>query len=206
MALQVIGAGFGRTGTLSLRLALEQLGFGPCYHMFEVFAHPEHNATWEAAARGEPVDWAAFLGPYGAAVDWPVCHFWRELAEAFPQAKFILTERDPEKWYTSISKTIIPAITSGRVPDDPGRQAQLKMAGLVITQKTFENRFDKDHVIAVYKRHNAAVKAALPKERLLVTDSLEGWGPICAFLGVPVPATPFPKTNSTDEFRAMVQL
>jgi hypothetical protein len=80
------------------------------------------------------------------------------------------------------------------------------MAGLVITQKTFENRFDKDHVIAVYKRHNAAVKAALPKERLLVTDSLEGWGPICAFLGVPVPATPFPKTNSTDEFRAMVQL
>jgi hypothetical protein len=111
MGLQVIGAGFGRTGTMSLKLALEQLGFGPCYHMMEVFAHPEHNAVWEGATLGQPTDWPAFLAPYRAAVDWPVCNFWRELAVVFPDAKFILTERDPEKWYNSISQTIIPAMT-----------------------------------------------------------------------------------------------
>lgn len=206
MALQVIGAGFGRTGTMSLKLALEQLGFAPCYHMVEVFARPEHSAIWEAAARGAPTDWGAFLSPYGAAVDWPVAHFWRELAEAFPDAKFILTERDPEKWYKSMSQTIIAAMMLDRVPDDPARAAQAKMTHLVITQKTFDSNFEKDHVIAVYKQHNAAVKASLPPSRLLVTDSPDGWGPICKFLGLPIPATPFPKTNSTDEFRAMVRL
>ena len=206
MSLQVIGAGFGRTGTMSLKLALEQLGFGPCYHMMEVFAHPEHNAVWEAATLGKPTDWPAFLAPYRAAVDWPVCNFWRELADVFPDAKFILTERDPEKWYNSISQTIIPAMTRKDEPDDPVRKAQAKMGKLVVNETVFGNRFDKEHVIAVYKRHNEEVKATLPRARLLVCDSPDGWGPLCEFLGVPQPATPFPKTNSTDEFRARAHL
>jgi len=206
MTLRVIGAGFGRTGTLSLKLALEQLGFAPCYHMIEVFGHPEHNAVWEGAAEGKPTDWKGFLAPYGAGVDWPICHFWRELAGVFPDAKFILTERDPEAWYKSISQTIIAAMTRKVESPDPIRQAQANMGKLIVAEQTFGGRYDKDHVLAVYRRHNQEVKDTLPRSRLLVTDSPEGWGPLCEFLGVPVPAVPFPKTNSTEEFRARAAL
>jgi hypothetical protein len=206
MSLKVIGAGFGRTGTMSLKFALEQLGFAPCYHMIEVFSHPEHNAIWEGAAEGKPTDWKSFLGPYGAAVDWPVCHFWRELAEVFPDAKFILTERDEEAWYKSISQTIIASMIRAGEPDDPVRKSQARMGKLIVAEKAFGNRFDKDHIIATYRRHNQAVKDALPRSRLLVYDTPQGWGPLCEFLGVPVPATPFPKTNSTEEFRTRAHL
>lgn len=206
MALQVIGAGFGRTGTFSLRTALEQLGFAPCYHMVDVFAHPEHNAVWEGAADGKPTDWNSFFAPYGAAVDWPVCNFWRELSVVYPEAKFILTERDPEAWYKSMSQTIIASMTREGEPDDPVRRAQARMGRRVVSEMAFGNRLDKDHVIAVYKRHNQDVKDTLPASRLLVTDSPDGWEPLCRFLGVPVPATAFPKTNSTDEFRARARL
>ncbi|HEY1630496.1 MAG TPA: sulfotransferase [Rhizomicrobium sp.] len=204
--MQIIGAGFGRTGTFSLKLALEQLGFGPCYHMVEVFGHPDHNEVWENAALGKPVDWKGFLAPYPAGVDWPICHFWRELSGVYPDAKFILTERDPETWYASISRTIIASLTRKFESDDPVRLKQARMGKLIVGEQAFGDRYDKDHIIAVYKRHNQAVKDALPASRLLVTDSLEGWGPLCKFLGVPVPDAPFPKTNSTEEFRARAQL
>jgi Sulfotransferase domain len=206
MTIQVIGAGFGRTGTLSLKAALEQLGLAPCYHMVEVFAHPDHNAVWEGAAEGKPTDWKSFLAPYPAGVDWPICHFWRELAGVFPDAKFILTERDPEAWYKSISETIIASMTRTTESDDPVRIKQARMGKLIVAEQVFGNRFDKDHVIAVYKRHNQEVKDTLPRSRLLVYDTPQGWGPLCEFLGKPVPQTPFPKTNSTAEFRARAQL
>jgi hypothetical protein len=173
--------------------------------MLEVFGHPEHNAVWQGAAEGDPTDWKSFLTPYPAGVDWPICNFWRELADVFPDAKFILTERDPEAWYKSISQTIIPAMQRD-APADPVRGAQARMGKVVISEKVFGNRFDKDHVIAVYKKHNAEVKAGLPRSRLLVYDTPQGWGPLCEFLGVAIPATGFPKTNSTDEFRTRAQL
>src|SRR5262249_26782272 len=126
MGLKVIGAGFGRTGTHSLKIALEMLGFAPCYHMVEVFTHPGHSEAWEAAARGEAIDWDAVIGPYRAAVDWPSSYFWREHARMFPDAKIILTERDPEAWYKSISQTIFEFMA--REVDDaklePIRRAQ----------------------------------------------------------------------------------
>jgi hypothetical protein len=206
MTLQVIGAGFGRTGTKSLKLALEQLGFAPCYHMVEVFGHPDHNEIWEGAALGKPTDWKGFLAPYRAGVDWPICHFWRELAGIFPDAKFILTERDPEAWYKSISQTIIASMERKDEPADPVRRRQVRMGRLIVSEKTFGGRIDKDHVIAVYRRHNQDVKDTLPASRLLVTDSPEGWGPLCEFLDVPVPDMAFPRTNSTQEFRARAAL
>ncbi len=206
MTMQVIGAGFGRTGPMSLKLALEQLGYAPCYHMVEVFGHPEHNAVWEQAALGHSPDWKSFLAPYQAGVDWPICHFWRELADVFPDAKFILTERDPEAWYASISQTITPSMTRDLVHTDPVRAAQSKMGKLLVGEKALGGRFDKDHVIAVYKRHNQEVKDTLPRSRLLVYDAPEGWEPLCKFLGKPVPAMPFLKTNSTAEFRARASL
>jgi hypothetical protein len=206
MALDVIGAGFGRTGTLSLKLALEHLGFSPCYHMVEVFSHPGHAAIWDRAARGEPVNWNTLLAGYRAGVDWPICHFWREMAEQYPQAKFILTEREPESWYKSISKTILASLDQDSDPTDPEMRARRKMINYLIRDKTFRGGLDKDSVIAVYKRHNQQVKDTLPRSRLLVYDTPQGWGPLCEFLKVAVPAAPFPKTNSTEEFRARAKL
>lgn len=204
MALQVIGAGFGRTGTLSLKTALEMLGFSPCYHMMEVFQNPSHIRVWDDAAHGQPMDWKAFLGSYRAAVDWPVCHFWRELREAFPNAKFLLTERDPESWYKSFSQTIqaVLQIDLENVTD-PLRLEHAGMARYMIGELTFGNDYTKENVIAAYKAHNEAVKQAFGKD-LLVYDVKQGWGPLCAWLGVAVPAAEFPRTNTTEDFLARI--
>lgn len=194
MPLSVIGAGYGRTGTLSLKLALEQLGFGPCYHMVEVLKNPKAPGDWEAAADGRPVDWEDIFAGYGATVDWPSATFYRELAEAYPDAKVVLTVRDPEAWFASTQATIFKPDFSD--PDDPFQRMVLKVIG-----DLFDRRMhDKAHVIEVFNRHNEAVRRAIPPERLLVYDLAEGWNPLCAFLGVPVPETPMPKVNSTQEF------
>jgi len=206
MSLKIIGAGFGRTGTKSLKAALEMLGFGPCYHMVEVFQNPDHTAIWNDAVAGTPPDWRDFMNGYRAGVDWPVCHFWREMAEAFPQAKILLTERDADAWYDSISQTIFEQL--GRVEelaDVPVFGPQTRMAHTMLVDKTFGGRLDRDHVIAVYKAHNESVKRAVPPERLLVHDVSQGWEPLCAFLGVDVPDAAFPRTNSTEEFRALIR-
>ncbi len=206
MALSVIGAGFGRTGTLSLRVALEQLGSRPCYHMVEVFRHPEHIGVWERAGRGEPVDWEAELfAGYGSAVDWPVCTFYRQLAERYPAAKVVLTVRDLEGWHRSCMDTIFPAVADTPLGDDPVARAQAAMARRIIGEGTFGGRAeDPAHAIAVHERHVAEVKRTIPPERLLVFEVAQGWGPLCRFLGKPVPEAPFPRVNSTDEFRQMV--
>ena len=203
MSLEIIGAGFGRTGTRSLQIALQEIGFGPCYHMMELFEHPEHAPVWHGAADGAPTDWRALLDGYRAAVDWPACYFWRELMAEFPNAKVLLTERDPESWYNSISRTIFEIIArADAMADDPVRGPQIRMSRYVVRDKTFGGNIDKDHVLAVYKAHNEAVKREVPPEKLLVYDVKEGWEPLCAFLDVPVPDTEFPRTNSAEEFRA----
>jgi Sulfotransferase domain len=204
MSLKIIGAGFGRTGTHSLKIALETLGFAPCYHMVEVFSHPGHSEEWEAAAEGKAIDWNALLGPYGAAVDWPASYFWRELMVLYPDAKIILTERDPQAWYKSISQTIFDFMMR-EVDDsklDPIRRAQRRMGQYIVGEKTFGGRFDKAHVLDVYRRNGEAVRRAVPAGRLLEFDAPQGWKPLCEFLGVKVPETPFPLTNTTEEFRA----
>lgn len=195
MPLSVIGAGFGRTGTLSLKLALEQLGFGPCYHMMEVFKTPQAAGWWEDVADGKPADWEKIFEGYGATVDWPAATFWRELAQAYPQAKVILSLRDPEAWFASTQATIFKA----RHDEDghPFARMILKVIG-----DLFDRRMqDKDHVIEVYNRHNETVRRLIPSERLLVYNAAEGWEPLCAFLGVPVPAAPMPKVNTTEDFQ-----
>jgi len=194
MTLSVIGAGFGRTGTLSLKLALEQLGFGACYHMVEVFRNPKAPGYWEAAADGQPVDWDEVFADYGATVDWPSATFWRELAEAYPSAKVVLTLRDPEAWFASTQATIFK-----RGWDDPTDPFQ-RMVSKVIGRLFDQRMHDKDHVIEVYNRHNATVQQVIPPERLLVYNLTEGWAPLCAFLGVAEPDTPMPKVNTSEDF------
>jgi hypothetical protein len=198
MALQVIGAGFGRTGTLSLKLALEQLGFGPCHHMLEVFAHPESIPLWIAAADGRP-DWDAIFQDYGSAVDWPTATFYRELAEHYPDAKVILTERDPESWFASTQATIFGL----DLPPD-SQDPWTVMVGKVIGELFEGCMHDKETVISVFQAHNARVREVIPPERLLVYQVSEGWAPLCAFLGVPVPEAPMPKVNTTEEFQAHI--
>lgn len=204
MALAVIGAGFGRTGTLSLKVALEQLGLGPCYHMSEVFAHPAHAGLWLDATEGRRVPWDRLFEGYAATVDWPSCAFWRELAEREPEAKVILTVRDPVAWHESVRKTIYYAMTRELPPDAPDQaHTHLAMVQRLILEKTFDGRLeDREHAIRVYQAHVEEVRRALPSERLLVYEVAEGWEPLCRFLERPVPAESFPRVNTTDEFRA----
>lgn len=199
MTLKVIGAGFGRTGTNTLREVLNSLGFGPCYHMYEVIPHPDRIAAWQVIAEGGTPDWDVLFEGYNSAVDWPAARFWRELSEHFPDAKIILSERDPEAWYKSINKTILETF---RMTDAPDEFAVLRgMTRKLIFEDTFGGNIEnKDHVIDVYKKNSADVRAAFGPDRLLTFDPNEGWDPLCAFLGVAVPDEPFPHTNTTAEF------
>ncbi len=202
MAIEVIGAGFGRTGTLSLKHALEMLGFAKCYHMLEVHQNPGHRALWSAAHRGEPVDWAALFEGYRASVDWPSCNFWRQQLAAFPDARVLLSRRDPDRWYESVMNTIYASSKAGLEADDEATRAAAKWAFEIIWDPLFGGRMDDaGHVKAVYQRHNQDIIDSVPAERLLVFEAAEGWEPLCRFLGVPVPDEPYPRVNTTEEFR-----
>ncbi len=206
MGLAVINPGFGRTGTLSLKLALEQLGFGPCHHMEEVFQKPEQVPHWERAAKHEPVDWNAVFDGYRAQVDWPGAHVWRDLLVAFPDAKVVMSVRPEDKWWNSFSGTILKLFqTHDGMPLPPHVRAMLGAADAMIIQQTFGGRADdRDTAIAAFRKRLADVKATVPADRLLVFDVAQGWEPLCAFLGVPVPDTPFPHRNTTTEFWEIV--
>ena len=194
MSLNVFGMGFGRTGTESLKTALEILGQGPCYHMFEVLPLQERVDTWVGLIKGEQPDWDATFAGYNASVDWPGAHFWKEIAAHNPDAKLILTIRDAEQWYESIAATILPLLRSSSENPD-------SLANRMFISGCFEGNIDdRSHVIDVFNRHNAAVRAAFGPDRLLVYDLGSGWEPLCAHLGLDVPDVPYPHGNSADEF------
>jgi hypothetical protein len=216
--VRIIGAGFGRTGTMSLKVALEKLGFDPCYHMTEVFAHPEHTGFWISAWRGEPADWEGVLGEYEAAVDWPACTFYKELMERHPDARVILSVRDPGRWYESVRNTIYEL--SVVIPRHPlyrigytlvsllvfRGSRRFNLADEIIWQGTFDGRFEeRAYAIEVFERHNAEVRQNVPADRLLVFDVKDSWEPLCEFLGVEEPDEPFPHTNDTAEMRRRVR-
>ncbi len=196
MKLHVVGAGLGRTGTNSLKVALERLLGAPCYHMMEVFQHPEHIPLWRAAARGEMPDWNALFADYAAAVDWPAAAFWPELSAAFPDALVLLSVRDPQSWWQSASETIFPSLREQR-----GTEWH------TMVDDVFEARFtraldDRAAAIAELERHNARVRASVPARRLLEWRAADGWAPLCAALGVPIPNEPFPHTNTRADWQA----
>jgi len=203
MGLRVVGAGLGRTGTHSLKIALERLLGGPCYHMLEVFGHPEHVPLWQQASVGSAVAWDAIFGDFAASVDWPASAFWAEQAAAYPDAIILLSTRDADSWWKSASNTIFEAM-AGTAPPEMGDWHQM-----VLT--LFERRFtpqwqDENAAIAAYERHNADVRANAPADRLIEWHPGDGWGPLCTALGTAQPDEPFPHVNSTSEFRAMVGL
>jgi hypothetical protein len=210
--MRVIGVGFGRTGTASLKAALERVGFGPCYHMFDVIDEPVRARAWLAAAEGRAPDWDAMFAGFASTVDWPAAAFWRDLVAAYPEAKVILTVRDPRRWYDSAAQTIFRA--AGRSRSGPARiilwlvtVAQppfrdfIAMTRAVMVDRVFDGRIDnRDYAIAVFDRHIADVRETVAANRLLVFDVAQGSAPLCAFLGTPVPAEPFPHVNDAAEF------
>lgn len=197
MSLAVIGAGFGRTGTESMKLALETLGLGPCYHMKEVLPYPERIALWRSAARGDLPDWDEAFAGYVSTVDWPAAYFWRELGAFYPDAKIVLTVRDADSWFESMDKTIFPVLRQSTDPDSVGNR--------LIGQRVFGGRFDREHAIAVYERNIAEVEAAFTDERLLTFRIGDGWEPLCRFLDRPVPDEPYPHRNRPGAFHRTME-
>jgi hypothetical protein len=197
MALAVIGAGLGRTATFSLKFALEHLGVGPCYHMSEVFAGARRNVPlWLQAVQGKP-SWDEIFDGFKSTTDYPACTYWRELAGYYPDAKVILTVRDPDSWFESVSETIFSEQMQGRLAGTP---VGAMMKGVVFD--AFDGRVqDRAFMTDWFERRNQQVIDSLSRERLLVFSPKEGWKPLCAFLGVPVPDAPFPRVNSRDEIR-----
>jgi hypothetical protein len=196
--MQIIGAGFGRTGTMSLTAALEQLDHDPCYHMLEVFKHPSHISRWQAAADGEDINWQDFLGSYKAGLDYPISAFYKELMQAFPDAKVILTVRDPQRWYESTLQTIYQgtAVPGWLLSIIPFFRNMNRMVKSAVWDRLFDGRFeDREHAISVFNEHIAEVKRTVPKDKLLVFAVRDGWVPLCDFLGVPIPETEFPHVN-----------
>jgi hypothetical protein len=198
MELKVVGAGVGRTGTLSLKTGLEQLTGQPCYHMLEVFAHPEHVAMWREAAEGGKVDWATMLDPYGSTSDFPACLFWPEILEASPGAVVVLSTRsDAEAWWESASNTIF-AIAGSELP--PEMADWFEMWRAVASARFTADWTDKDAAIAAYERHNAEVRASVPSRNLVDWQARDGWEPLCDALDMDVPDEPFPHLNTREDF------
>lgn len=203
MRLQIIGSGFGRTGTMSTKMALEQLGFGPCHHMVEVMGNPEQPAKWAALAQGEDVDWSEVFDGYNSQIDFPGASVWHELSIAFPEAKVIHTERPEDEWWDSYSATIRKFFIHRKSIALPPPVADIfeNMDKLVI-QGVFGG-LERESSIAAYRRNNEKVRATIPAEKLLVFTPSDGWDPLCRFLGVPVPASNFPRSNAREEFWAL---
>jgi len=214
--VKVIGAGFGRTGTRALKAALERLGFGPCYHMATVIEEPRRIRQWLAIGEGSAPNWDEVFAGFQSAMDWPAAAYWRELSLYYPGAQVILSVRDVEAWYESVSATIFESALAERRPLPAHRRVVRwlvarrapdfalypRMARATVMDRIFDGRIDeRAHVVSVFERHIAEVRAAIPADRLLVFDVREGWAPLCRFLACPVPDEPFPQTNERNAFR-----
>ena len=203
--LKIIGAGFGRTGTSSLTIALEQLGFGRCYHFRNMLAD-WHVPRWRDILEGSPPDWDALFRSYGSTADFPCAAFYRELAAHYPDAKVLLSTRNPGDWYSSTRDTLLP-LRRALPTWLPPFGLIAKVTDKLLWQGAFGGRFDdREYMLARFARHLAEVRAAIPAERLLVFDVREGWEPLCKFLGVPVPSTPFPRVNDSAHMRRIIWL
>ena len=209
MALKVIGAGFGRTGTLSMKAALEKLGYLKTHHMLDVSPNKQQTEYWHQIAMGEPPDWDAVFAGYEASVDFPSCSYYKDLLAHYPEAKVVLTIRDPDRWYTSASNTIFaignatPTWAKKLVP----RIRQItQMVDGTVWNRVFNGRFeDEAYAKQVFRDHIEQVKVDVPADKLLIFEVKDGWEPLCAFLDKDVPDTPFPHANDTEQFKKFIR-
>ncbi|MCP4643186.1 MAG: sulfotransferase family protein [bacterium] len=195
--LMLIGAAYPRTGTMSVKRALEFLGLGRCYHMSDVWVNPDHVPVWNAAYDGHMPDWRTLLAGYAATLDTPACLFWKELAAAYPEAKVLLLQRDPDTWYESMRSTVYQTVMGPDGNNDPA----LRMVRRILFDQTMAGRFeDREFAKATYRRYCERVKEDVPDDRLLVYEVSQGWEPLCSFLGYDVPDEAFPRANTRAEF------
>jgi hypothetical protein len=199
MTMKVIGAGVGRTGTYSLKLALNRLGVGPCHHMEEVLHNMPVQVPLWVDAIADKADWSTIYAGYESAVDWPTACFFRELAEEYSTARFVLTRRDPQRWVDSFGATIYKLLGQRHEAPEEVRD-WLEMAHDVIAKTGFPMGLGGEELAAAFEAHNKAVIEAIPADRLLVYEVKQGWKPLCEFLDVPVPDEDFPRTNHREEF------
>jgi hypothetical protein len=207
VALRIVGAGLGRTGTASLKAALEQLLGAPCYHMFELIEHPEGIEQWEEAVAGDAVDWGQLLGGYAATVDWPAAAFWREILAANPDAFVLLSTRDTaEKWWASMEQTIVRALAADVPTDRPDWARRRAMNVAMMRARLTPGWPDREATIDAYERHNAAVRSEVPAGRLIDWRPGDGWEPICNALGIAIPQQEFPHQNDAAAFRDRLEV
>jgi hypothetical protein len=200
--MNVIGVGFGRTGTLSLKAALETLGEGPCAHMMPLIGDEDRSALFTQAALGDDAALDKALDGYRSTVDWPGVFFWKQLVAKYPDAKVLLTVRDPDKWYESAERTIWKATNQ---PTPPHMRNFRQMCDATNWEGMFHGRFgDRAYAIKVFTEHNDEVRRTVPASRLLEYEVSQGWEPLCAFLGVDVPDEPFPRLNDTAAFQQRI--
>lgn len=202
MALRVIGSGFGRTGTMSTKIALEQLGFGPCHHMVEVMGNDTQPPHWRKLANGDQVDWSVVFKGYNSQVDFPGAAYWHEIFEAFPDARVIHTERPEEDWWASFSKTIGKFFRLRESLELPPHIAAVFETMDQLLIQDFLGGLDRETAIKAYRRNNEKVRATVPEDRLLIFTPSDGWKPLCGFLQVPTPEGDFPRSHVRDEFWA----
>jgi hypothetical protein len=203
--MKIIGAGFGRSGTMSLKSALEQLGCGPCYHMKITLFRYDHMRFFMRAWSGKKVNWERFFRRYNSVVDWPACSFYKDLMKEFPDARVLLNVREPEAWYDSMKETIF-AIQPAFPFWFP--KVVWKMHDEIIWKGSLKGVFeDRQKAIAVYREYIEDVKKTVPPDRLLVYEVKEGWKPLCDFLDVPVPVRKsFPHINERKSFKQLILL
>jgi 8-oxo-dGTP pyrophosphatase MutT (NUDIX family) len=195
--LQVVGAGLPRTGTNSLKAALERLLGGPCYHMLEVFEHLDHAPMWRRALAGDATGWQEAIQGYVAAVDWPESAIWQQVAEANPAAQVLLsTRKDAETWWSSVDATIMRVLRGDAGETDPEWNAMARE----LFEQTGLRDGDPEGSMAAYERHNAEVRASVPPERLVEWHPGDGWEPLCSALDLPVPDEPFPHLNTREDW------
>ncbi|MXO51218.1 hypothetical protein GRI42_07860 [Erythrobacter gaetbuli] len=199
MALKVIGAGVGRTATFTMKFALEHIGFGPCFHMAELFADARRQVPlWLDAISGRP-DWDEIFKGFQSTVDYPSASYWRELADHYPDTKVILTVRDADSWFESVSETIFSDEMQAHLVGTPTGDM---MKGTIFDHFHGGDIRDRAFMTKWFEDRNEHINASLPPDRLLVFHPKEGWEPLCRFLDVPVPPEPFPRVNSRDEITA----
>lgn len=213
MELQVIGTGLARTGTMSLKVALEQLLSGNCFHVIEWLKDPQRTTILKKGYKKNEIDWSAFYEGFASAVDYPTCLFYQQLLEINPDLKVIHTVRDFDSWYASVKETvyrgkpksaqdIFRMIKNMMLSADFRRVAPVFMLNdKLIWQGQFESRFeDKEFMREKYRQHEEEVKKTVKEEHLLIYNIKDGWEPLCEFLHVPAPKTVFPKSNERQEF------
>jgi hypothetical protein len=215
--MKVIGAGLPRTATLTQKIALEMLGFGPCYHMVNVLSDLSLAPQWAAAFDGN-ADWGEIFAGHESSVDWPGSYFWRELIDVYPDAKVLLSVRSGDTWATSMKNTIwgvfyddvlMRHLSDARAKVDPGwhdycelMKAMWRKSGLIPAEMTAG--FDANMMAAAMERFNQEVRDNVPADRLLEWSPADGWEPLCRFLEMPVPQAPIPHVNDSAQFAGRI--